>query len=79
MATTAVAVDYTSQIVVYCRTQLGTFPLSGRSRDDLYPGLRVIGFKKRVAIAYLVDSEQHIVSIIGIFYGGQNWESFFVS
>ena len=78
MATPAIAAAYTKQIIAYYRTQLGTFPLGDRNRDDLRPGLHVVGLKKRVAIAYLVDSDRHIVSIIDIFYGGQNWESFFV-
>ena len=43
------------------------------SRDDVRPGLRITGYRKRVLIAYAVDAEA--LSIIGIFYGGQDYET----
>lgn len=36
-------------------------------------GLRVTNYRKRVVIAFDVDAEQ--VSVIGIFYGGQDYET----
>ncbi len=42
-------------------------------RDDVRPGLRIANYKKRAVIAFDVDAEQ--VSILGIFYGGQDYES----
>ena len=36
------------------------------------PGLRITNYKKRTVIALAVDAE--LVSIIGVFYGGQNYE-----
>ena len=42
-------------------------------RDDVRPGLRITNYKKRAVIAFDVDAEQ--VSILGIFYGGQDYES----
>lgn len=67
-----VAARYTESIVAYCEG-LSTFPLRGRQRDDVRPGLRVTFFKRRVVIAYMV--EDSIISIIGVFYGGQDLES----
>lgn len=67
-----VAARYTEAIVVYCEG-LSIFPLRGRLRDDVRPGLRVTSFKRRVVIAYMV--EDTIISIIGVFYGGQDFES----
>ena len=44
----------------------------GHRRDDIRPGLRVIGFERRVTIAFVVEPE-HVV-ILRIFYGGRDWE-----
>jgi len=35
-------------------------------------GLRVVGFERRVTIAFEVDDER--VTILRIFYGGVDWE-----
>ena len=42
-------------------------------RDDIRPGLRVINYKKRTVIAYAVLND--LVSILGVFYGGQDYET----
>jgi len=67
-----IAARYTEAIVSYCES-LRTFPHRGTMRDDVRPGLRVTNYKKRVVIAFDVDAEQ--VSIIGVFYGGQDYET----
>jgi toxin ParE1/3/4 len=54
---------------------LATFPLRGQQREDLLPGLRTIGFERRITIAFVVAPEA--VLIEGIFYGGRDFESFF--
>lgn len=56
----------------YCES-LCTFPHRGTMRDDVRPGLRITNYKKRAVIAFDVDAEQ--VSIIGVFYGGQDYET----
>jgi toxin ParE1/3/4 len=66
------AARYTEAIVSYCES-LRTFPLRGTQRDDVRPGLRITNYKGRTVIAFSVDSEQ--ISIIGVFYGGQDHES----
>ncbi len=63
--------EFVPSIVGYCES-LATFPMRGRSRSDLRPGLRVIGYKRRVAIAYIVATDT--VTIAGVFYGGQDYE-----
>jgi toxin ParE1/3/4 len=40
-------------------------------RDDIRPGLRVVGYKHRASIAFTVEGER--VIILRIFHGGQNW------
>ena len=37
------------------------------------PGLRITHYKKRAVIAFDVDAD--VVSIIGVFYGGQDYET----
>jgi len=69
-ASPAIAARYTEAIVNYCEG-LRAFPLRGVKRDDVRPGLRVTNYKKRTVIAFDVDAER--VSIIGVFYGGQDY------
>jgi toxin ParE1/3/4 len=63
---------YIGRIIGFCNG-LSMFPMRGKSRDDLLPGLRVTGFEKRVTIAYVVT--ENAVLIEGIFYGGRDFES----
>jgi toxin ParE1/3/4 len=53
------------------------FPLAGRARDDVRPGMRTTTFKKRTLVAYEVDesSVELVVNILGVFHGGQDWEA----
>jgi toxin ParE1/3/4 len=70
-ASATAALAFTTAIVDYCES-FKTFPKRGTRRSDLRPGLRTIGFRRRVTIAFDIDGE--IVSILGIFYGGQDVE-----
>jgi toxin ParE1/3/4 len=63
---------YVGKIEVACNA-LSDFPERGTVRDDLFPGIRIIGFEGRASIAFLVDNQ--VVRIIRIFYGGQNFPS----
>ena len=71
-ASPAVALSYTSAIASYCES-LNISPLRGTCRDDIRPGLRLTNYKKRCVIAF--DVEEDLVSIMGIYYGGQDFES----
>jgi plasmid stabilization system protein ParE len=73
-ASPEIAARYTDAIVEQCES-LKTFPMRGARRDDIRPGLRVFGFRRRVSIAFEVTGE--VVTILGIFYGGQNFETLF--
>lgn len=66
-----VAARYTEAVVSYCES-LCTFPFRGTRRDDVRPGLRITNYKKRTIIAFDVEAE--VVSIIGVFYGGRDFE-----
>ncbi|MDP2109573.1 MAG: type II toxin-antitoxin system RelE/ParE family toxin [Thiobacillus sp.] len=50
-----------------------SFPHRGTRRDDIRTGLRITNYKKRPVIAFAVDADR--VSIIGVFYGGQDYEA----
>jgi len=67
-----IAARYTGAIVNYCES-LCTFPHRGTMRDDVRPGLRITNYKKRAVIAFDITAEQ--VSIVGVFYGGQDYET----
>ncbi len=54
---------------------LALFPLRGVPREDIRPGLRVTHHKGRTLIAYAVDNDTRTVSVLGIFYGGQDYEA----
>ena len=53
------------------------FPLAGRARDDVRPGMRTSTFTKKTLVAYEVDesSSELVVNILGVFHGGQDWET----
>lgn len=44
----------------------------GTLRNDIREGLRTVGFERRVMIAFNVTAQEVIV--LGLFYGGQNWQ-----
>ncbi len=67
-----VANDYLDRIYAAC-IGLATFPERGRRRDDILPGLRTIGFERRVTIAFRVLKTQ--VQIVTIAYGGRDFAS----
>ena len=55
---------YVSRIVAFCKG-LTTFPSRGIQRNDLVPGLRVIGFERRATIAFVVS--ESVILVEGIF------------
>lgn len=65
---------YISAIITYCE-ELRTFPRRGNRRNDIREGLRVTNYRKRVVIAFDVEVDAEQVSVIGIFYGGQDYET----
>jgi len=67
------AARYTEAIVTYCEG-LTAFPHRGSARDDIRPGLRTVGYRRRVVIAFAVLDDT--VAILGIFYGGRYYETF---
>jgi toxin ParE1/3/4 len=50
---------------------LQIFPTRGIRRDDIFEGLRVLGFERRVAIAFFVQAEAVVIG--GVYYGGREF------
>ncbi len=73
-ASPGIAERYVNAIINYSET-LDTFPLRGVKRDDIRSGLRITNYKGRTVIAFDVDVDAQQVSILGIFYGGQDYEA----
>lgn len=70
-ASAGTAMAYVERIETYC---LGFAHAAerGHRRDDIRPGLRIVGFERRLSIAFDVDDER--VTILRVFYGRRNWE-----
>jgi len=71
-ASPRIAKRFTDDIVDHC-AGFDLFPQRGVERSDIRPGLRFVGFRRRVTIAFMTDTTT--VTIIGIFYGGQDAEA----
>ena len=65
---------YIERIVDYC-LGLDLFPQRGTARDDLLPGLRVLGFERRATIAFVITVDRVVIE--GIYYGGQDLDANF--
>ncbi len=65
------AADLVDAIVTFCE-DLAPFPLRGNARDDIRPGLRTIGFRRRAVVAFVVRDDA--VVVLGVFYGGRDYE-----
>jgi toxin ParE1/3/4 len=66
-----IAENYLQRLEVYV---LG-FDLAserGTIRNDIRKGLRIVGFERRITIAFTVTPSR--VSILRFFWGGQNWQ-----
>ncbi len=66
-----IAGGYIERIEAACAA-LTTFPERGLARDDIRPGLRIVGFERRATIVFQVKKTE--VVIVRIFYGGQDYD-----
>lgn len=64
--------SYVDRLVDAC-LKLDLASHRGTSRSDLLLGLRVIGFERRITIAFVV--EDTTVSILRVFTTGRDWEA----
>lgn len=75
-ASAAIARRFVSAILDHV-DGIPVFPLAGRARDDVRPGMPTSSFKKKTLVAYEVDesSGELVVTILGVFHGGQDWKA----
>lgn len=66
-----IALRYIQRLETYCMS-FSRAAERGVARRDIRPGLRIVGFERRVTIAFSVDDQS--VTILRLFYGGRNWE-----
>lgn len=71
-ASPGIALAFTGGIIDHL-ARLSDYPLMGTPRDDLRQGLRTLAYRRRVTIAYIV--EEAAVVVIGVYYGGQDFET----
>lgn len=62
------AAAYVERIAAACQ-KIGLAPQRGIARDDIRPGLRAVGFERRVTITFQIEPDG--VHILGIFYAGR--------
>jgi toxin ParE1/3/4 len=65
----AVAIGFVRRVREHC-LGFADFPERGARRDDIARGFRVVGFERKVTIAFLVDANS--VRIVRIFYRGRD-------
>jgi toxin ParE1/3/4 len=71
-ASPQVAMAYLERFEAFCgRLSVGSE--RGHRRDDVRPGLRILGFERRLTIAFTVDDE--LVTVLRVFTAGKNWET----
>lgn len=61
----SIAAAHVSRIYQYC-VDMGAFPERGVRRDDIWPGLRLVGFRRQATIAIeLTATELRIIRVLG--------------
>jgi plasmid stabilization system protein ParE len=65
-----IALRFVESIEAYCQG-FADIPERGTRRDDLRPGLRTVGFRRRATILFEVDRKTRHVIIHGIYYAGR--------
>lgn len=63
---------YVARIEKACAS-LADFPERGTRRDDIAPGIRTMGFERRITIAFRILDR--VVEIVSIAYAGRDFES----
>ena len=63
------ALAYVERITAHCLA-LSDFPERGTRQDELRPGLRTVGFERRVTIGFHVGVD--VVTIDRVLYGGRD-------
>ncbi len=70
-ASPSTAMAYLLRVETFCR-RLSIGSERGHIRPDIRPGLRIIGFERRLTIAFVVREDD--VTVLRIFAAGRNWD-----
>ncbi|HWG18498.1 MAG TPA: type II toxin-antitoxin system RelE/ParE family toxin [Acidobacteriaceae bacterium] len=62
---------FVQRILRECHS-MGLAPRRGTARDDVGPGIRIVGFQRRVSIVFKVNGDEVIV--LGVYYGGREFD-----
>ncbi len=65
------AMRYLDRLEAFCNG-LSFASERGHLRSDIRPGLRILGFERRLTLAFVVSDTQ--VTILRVFPTGRNWE-----
>ena len=68
-----IAFRFVERIEHYCLS-FADAPERGTQREDLRPGLRTVGFRRRATILFEVRHRAMQVVVHGIYYGGRSYE-----
>lgn len=71
-ASISVARNYVARIRTFL-DEFEAFPERGSTRDHVRPGLRIVGFERRISVAFVVEPTE--VVILRILYAGQQFET----
>lgn len=71
-SSSVVARNYVARIKTFV-DGFETYPERGSVHDDVRPGLRIVGFERRVSVAFVVEFAE--VVVLRILYAGQQFES----
>lgn len=64
-----VARAYVDRLIDYC-ADFENFPERGLRRDDISPGLRIVGYHRKATIAFRIAGRT--ATILRIYHGGRN-------
>jgi toxin ParE1/3/4 len=68
------AETFVSRIIEFCES-LDIASERGHRRNDVKEGIRIVGFERRVTIAFAVHDDR--VDVLRIFRAGRDWEAEF--
>jgi plasmid stabilization system protein ParE len=64
-----IADRYTERLRAFS-VRLTHYPMRAELRDDILPGVRLIGFEKSVTLVFIVDDDRDEVRILRLLYRG---------
>lgn len=63
--------SFVERIVQYCES-FGDLPHRGTRRDEIRQGLRTVGWRRTLTVAFEIVENKRQVNILGVFYRGRD-------